>query len=785
MAERIRWFDTLGMADIGVVGGKNASLGEMISHLHVLGVAVPDGFATTATVYHDLLDAAELGEKIRGRLDDVDVGDIDALSRAGTEIRSWIAAEPLPAATERLIRDAYLELGGGEEASPVAVRSSATAEDLPDASFAGQQESFLNVRGIDDVLASIRKVFASLYNDRAIAYRTHRGYRHEDVAISAGVQRMVQAECSGVAFTMDTESGFDGVVFITSAYGLGELLVQGAVNPDEFYAYKANLSAGRPAIISRTLGSKTRKMVYGSEAAVETVDVPADDQERYSLTDDEVEALARHAVTVEEHYGRPMDLEWAKDSGDGRIYLLQARPETVHSREDRRVLVRYTMLESAEPLISGRSVGQRIGAGTVRVIRSAAEMDRVRDGDVLVAGMTDPNWEPVMKRAAAIVTDRGGRTCHAAIIARELEIPAVVGAGEATSTLQDGSMVTVSCAEGDEGHVYAGALGFERREIRLDAMPEPPTKIMMNLATPSRAFAFSRIPNDGVGLARMEFIINNAIGVHPRALLDYPYVDEPLLSAITSRIGGYGNAAEYFVGGLTEGLATIAAAFHPKPVIVRLSDFKTNEYRYLLGGEAYEPVEENPMIGFRGAARYRSADFADAFALECRALRAVRDDFGFDNVEVMIPFVRTVAELEGVLGILAGHGLERGRNGLRIVMMCEIPSNALGADQFLDHVDGFSIGSNDLTQLTLAVDRDSELVASLFDERDPAVRDLIAMAVDACRRRGKYIGICGQGPSDYPDFAAWLVEIGVESLSLNPDTVIESWLHLAGASASP
>ena len=783
MSSRIRWFNTVGMADIGVVSGKNTSLGEMIPHLQSLGVAVPDGFATTASVYRDLLAVDDLGGRIATRLKSLDVTDIEALQEAGREIRGWMAENPLPIAVEASIREAYHELAAGNQMAAVAVRSSATAEDLPDASFAGQQESFLNVRGVDAVFGAIRRVFASLYNDRAIAYREHRGYRHEDVAISAGVQRMVEAEASGVAFTMDTESGFDGVVFITASYGLGELLVQGAVDPDEFYVYKRNLAAQRPAVISRRLGSKSLKMIYGDTMAVDTVAVAAEEQVRFSLTTEEAETLARYAVAVENHYGRPMDLEWAKDSADGRIYLLQARPETVLSRESQRVLDRYSLLEQAVPVVTGRSIGQRIGTGTVRIVRDAGEMDRVREGDVLVADMTDPDWEPVMKRAAAIVTNRGGRTCHAAIIARELEIPAVVGTGRATSLLEDGSVVTVSCADGDDGNVYLGAVAFERKTVLLDAMPEPPTKVMMNVASPSRAFAFSRLPNHGVGLARMEFIINSAIGVHPRALLDYPDVSEPVRSAIETRTVGYAAPADYFIDRLTEGIATIAAAFYPKPVIVRLSDFKSNEYRHLLGGDVYEPVEENPMMGLRGAARFTSPAFAEAFGLECRALRAVRDDFALDNVELMIPFVRTVAELSGVLQVLAGHGLERGRNGLRVIMMCEIPSNALLADQFLDLVDGFSIGSNDLTQLTLALDRDSELVAPLFDERDPAVKELIAMAVEACLRRGKYIGICGQGPSDFPDFASWLVDIGVESVSLNPDTVVETWIHLAETSA--
>ena len=785
VSDVIRWFSSISIDDVSEVGGKNASLGEMISNLGALGAAVPDGFATSAAAFREMLAGSGLDKRIADRLEGLDVGDVEALSAAGGEIRGWLRECPLPGNLETAIRDAYAHLAEGVAALPVAVRSSATAEDLPEASFAGQQESFLNVRGVDAVLAAVRAVFASLYNDRAIAYRVHRGYAHQDVAISAGVQDMVQAEVSGVAFTLDTESGFEDVVFITAAYGLGELLVQGAVNPDEMYVYKPNLAVGRPAVISRRRGTKSHKMIYGDRSAVETVAVSAEDRRKFALTRDEAEELARHAVAIERHYGRPMDIEWARDGSDGRIYLLQARPETVRSGTDARILERYSLLDEGTVMVSGRSVGQRIGVGTVRIIRSAAEIDRVREGDVLVADMTDPDWEPVMKRAAAIVTNRGGRTCHAAIIARELEIPAVVGTGSATSLLADGATVTVSCAEGDEGYVYSGALEFERRRIHLDAMPEPPTKIMMNVASPSRAFSFGRIPSHGVGLARMEFIINNVIGVHPRAIVEYPELGEELRAEVDERVAGHADPQSFFVDGLAEGVATIAAAFNPKPVIVRLSDFKSNEYRHLLGGERYEPVEENPMIGFRGASRYRSPDFAEAFALECRALRRVRDDFGFTNVELMIPFVRTVGEIEEVLGILGENGLERARNGLRIIMMCEIPSNALRADAFLDHVDGFSIGSNDLTQLTLAIDRDSELVSDLFDERDPAVKSLIAMAVEACLRRGKYVGICGQGPSDYPDFAAWLVQIGLESISLSPDTVLETWLHLARTSADP
>jgi pyruvate,water dikinase len=785
VTDLVRWFRDISAGDVAVVGGKNASLGEMIGNLADLGVAVPDGFATTAAAYRVALAFGGLDTRIADRVADLDVEDVEALTAAGAEIRRWIGEAELPADLAAAISQAYRELAGGEPELPVAVRSSATAEDLPDASFAGQQETYLNVRGIDSVLAAVRDVFASLYNDRAIAYRVHRGYRHDDVAISAGIQHMVRSAVSGVAFTIDTESGFDGAVFVTAGYGLGELLVQGAIDPDEYYVAKANLDAGRPAVLSRTLGTKHRKMVYGEPgtAAVVTEAVSAADRRRFALSDAELEELARHVVTIERHYGMPMDVEWARDESDGRLYILQARPETVQSREGGRVLERYRLTGSSRQLATGRSVGQRIGSGIVRVVRTPAEMERVREGDVLVADMTDPDWEPVMKRAAAIVTNRGGRTCHAAIIARELGIPAVVGTGDATEVLVDGDEVTVSCAEGDTGVIYAGNVGFERTEVQLDAMPEAPTKIMMNVASPSRAFAFSRIPNHGVGLARIEFIINNVIGVHPRALLDHATLPDDLRAEIDERIAGYPDAESFFVDKLTEGIATIAAAFHPKAVIVRLSDFKSNEYAHLLGGDRYEPREENPMIGFRGASRYRAESFADAFALECRALRRVRDTMGYTNVEVMVPFVRTVAEAEDVVAALASNGIRRGENDLRLIMMCEIPSNALLADEFLDHFDGFSIGSNDLTQFTLALDRDSELVAPLFDERNPAVKQLIRMATDACHARGKYIGICGQGPSDHPDLARWLVEIGLDSLSLNPDTVVATWLDLAAASA--
>ncbi len=781
--EAIRWFRDITIDDVPVVGGKNASLGEMISNLTDLDVLVPDGFATTVSAYRQFVDESGLTPRIEERLDGLDVDDIGALTQAGADVRGWIEETPLPDSLASAVAGAYSTLSGGAQVA-VAVRSSATAEDLPDSSFAGQQETYLNVRGIDDVLRSVRLVFASLYNNRAISYRVHRGYGKANIAISAGIQHMVRSDlgASGVLFTIDPESGHDSAIFITSAYGLGELLVQGAVNPDEYYVRKENLREGRPAVITRTIGSKDRKMVFGPDGqGVETIPVSERERGRYSLTNAEAEELGRHALTIEDHYGCPMDIEWGKDGANGRIYILQARPETVQSRTTIGTLVRYYLLERGRVLTVGRSVGQRIGSGVVRVITDLSQMHLVEKGDVLVADMTDPDWEPVMKRAAAIVTNRGGRTCHAAIIARELEIPAVVGTRDATKVLRDGTTVTVSCAEGDEGYVYEGALPFERREIHLDAMPEVPTKIMMNVATPSRAFAFSRLPNDGVGLARIEFIINNAIGVHPLALLNMEALDDDVRSQIEARIRGSEGPREFFVEKLTEGIATIATAFHPKPVIVRMSDFKSNEYAHLLGGSGYEPEEENPMIGFRGASRYRSEAFAEAFAMECEALRSVRNDFGLANVEVMIPFVRTVQEASEIVALLEANGLRRGENGLRLIMMCEIPSNALLADKFLEYFDGFSIGSNDLTQLTLALDRDSELVAHLFDERDPSVKALIELAVEACHSKGKYVGICGQGPSDHPDFAHWLVEIGLDSLSLTPDTVIETWLDLAGA----
>jgi pyruvate,water dikinase len=785
----VRWFADLGMGDLEVVGGKNASLGEMISHLAEAGVSVPDGFATTAAAYQRFLGETGLREQIADRLRDLDTDDVRALAEAGREIRRLVVEQPFPPALEAGIRSAYERLAGDDAEVSFAVRSSATAEDLPDASFAGQQETFLNVRGIDAVLQAIREVYASLYNDRAIAYRVHHGFEHEAVSLSAGVQRMVRSDvgASGVMFTMDTESGFDDVVFVTAAYGLGEGVVQGAVNPDEFYVYKPALRAGRPAVLKRGVGDKATKMVYTEHAEVgrttEFVDVDPAERRELSLTDDEVTELARQALRIEEHYGRPMDIEWGKDGVDGKLYVLQARPETVQSRTGS-ASQRFRLTGSGTVLVEGRAIGQKIGAGAVKVLTDIEQMHEFDAGDVLVADMTDPDWEPIMKRASAIVTNRGGRTCHAAIIARELGIPAVVGTGDATRTLSDGRKVTVSCAEGDTGNVYDGLVDFEVEETRLDAMPEIPTKIMMNVGTPEQAFAFSRLPNAGVGLARLEFIINRQIGIHPRALLEFDDLDDDLRREVAERIAAYPSPRDFFVQRVAEGVSMIAAAFAPEPVIVRMSDFKSNEYANLLGGERYEPHEENPMIGYRGASRYLSEEFAECFAMECEALRHVRDDMGLTNVKIMIPFVRTVAEIEGVIDLLAGHGLRRGENDLSVVMMCELPSNAVLADRFLEHVDGFSIGSNDMTQLTLGLDRDSSLVAGSFDERDPAVLRMLEMAISACRERGKYVGICGQGPSDHPDLAAWLVEQGIESMSLNPDTVVDTWMHLARTARS-
>lgn len=789
MTQSIRWFSELGMADLEQVGGKNASLGEMVSHLTRLGVQVPDGFATTSEVYREFLGATGLAARIEQRLAALDTEDTIALAAAGREIRELVIAQPFPPRLEDDLRDAYEQLaaGSGEEAS-FAVRSSATAEDLPDASFAGQQETFLNVRGIDEVLHAIREVFASLYNDRAIAYRVHHDFEHAAVALSAGVQKMVRSDLgsSGVMFTVDTESGFDQAVFITSAYGLGEGVVQGAVNPDEFYVYKPGLREGRPAILTRQVGEKATKMVYaqgeGATAVGRTtrfVDVDPADRVRLSLTDQQVSDLAHQALLIEEHYGRPMDIEWGLDGVDGCLYILQARPETVQSRAGN--TVEKHLLTSRGPVrAEGRAIGAKIGQGPVRVLTEVDRMHEFVPGEVLVADMTDPDWEPIMKRASAIVTNRGGRTCHAAIIARELGIPAVVGTGTATGDLRDGDEVTVSAAEGDTGYVYEGLLDFTVSSSEVEAMPPLPTKIMMNVGNPEQAFGFSRLPNAGVGLARLEFIINRQIGIHPRALLEVDRLDEETAARVAERIAAYDSPRDFFVQRVAEGVATIAAAFAPEPVIVRMSDFKSNEYANLLAGPLFEPEEENPMIGYRGAGRYLSEDFAECFAMECEALRYVREDMGLQNVEVMIPFVRTPAEGKGVIDLMAAHGLVRGENGLQVIMMCEIPANAATPELFLEHFDGFSIGSNDMTQLTLGLDRDSSLVADAFDERDPAVKFMLSRAIDACRDAGKYVGICGQGPSDHPDLAQWLLDQGIASMSLNPDTVVDTWLRLGG-----
>jgi pyruvate,water dikinase len=791
MSANIAWFKDIGLGDVDSVGGKNASLGEMVQHLSKAGVSVPDGFATTAEAYRRFLAHDGLADRINGLLSNLDVDDTRRLAEVGHEIRDAVEAQAFPADLDEDIRAAYESLVGeaGEEVS-WAVRSSATAEDLPDASFAGQQETFLNIRGIDNVLHAIKLVFASLYNDRAIAYRVHSDFDHAAVALSAGVQRMVRSDigASGVMFTIDTESGFPDAVFVTSSYGLGEAVVQGAVNPDEFYVYKPALRAGRPAILKRGLGGKATKMVYTEDASVgrttEFVPVDGAEQIRLSLTDEEVTELARHALKIEEHYGRPMDIEWGRDGVDGKLYILQARPETVKSRASGSTLQRFRMDERGPVVVEGRAIGQKIGAGAVRALTSIDAMHDFQPGEVLVADMTDPDWEPIMKRASAIVTNRGGRTCHAAIIARELGIPAVVGTGSATSQLKDGQEVTVSCAEGDTGFVYDGKRAFSVSETALDDMPDIPVKIMMNVGTPEQAFEFSRLPNKGIGLARLEFIINRQIGIHPRALLELEDQDPDIKAQIEPLIAAYASPRDFFVKRLSEGVAMLAAAFAPEPVIVRMSDFKSNEYAGLLGGERYEPHEENPMIGYRGASRYLSADFAECFAMECEALRHVRDDMGLTNVKVMIPFVRTVAEGKGVIALLAEHGLRRGENGLQVVMMCELPSNAVNAAEFLEHFDGFSIGSNDMTQLTLGLDRDSSLVAGSFDERDPAVKKLLSMAIKACRDQGKYVGICGQGPSDHADLAEWLLDEGIESMSLNPDTVVDTWLRLARHSSA-
>lgn len=782
-------FEKLRMTDVELVGGKNASLGEMISHLPS-GVKVPTGFATTAHAFREFLSFGDLGAKINARLSSLDTEDVRALAQVGAEIRAMVESQPFPADLEQAIRDAFAVLSSGNTHASFAVRSSATAEDLPDASFAGQQETFLNVIGIEEILRKIKEVFASLYNDRAISYRVHKGFAHEHVALSAGIQRMVRSDlgAAGVMFTIDTESGFADVVFITSSYGLGETVVQGAVNPDEFYVHKPMLKAGKRAVIRRSLGSKLIQMEFttpeekaSSGKLVKTTDVPTELRNRYSLTDDDVEKLASYALVIEKHYGRAMDIEWGKDGLDGELYILQARPETVKSQSVGKAEYRYKLKGKGAVIAEGRAIGQKIGTGPVRIVHNISEMDMVQPGDVLVTDMTDPNWEPVMKRASAIVTNRGGRTCHAAIIARELGIPAVVGCGNASDVLKDGLLVTVSCAEGDTGFIYDGLLETEVTEVQRGVMPEAPVKIMMNVGNPQLAFDFCQLPNEGVGLARLEFIINNNIGVHPKAILDYPNIDADLKKAVESVARGHASPRAFYVDRVAEGVATIGAAFWPKPVIVRLSDFKSNEYRKLIGGSRYEPEEENPMLGFRGAARYISADFGEAFAMECEALKRVRQDMGLSNVQVMVPFVRTLGQAKRVIELLAAHGLKRGENDLKIIMMCEIPSNAILANEFLEYFDGFSIGSNDLTQLTLGLDRDSglELLAADFDERDPAVTALISLAIDACKAQGKYIGICGQGPSDHPDFAQWLAKKGISSISLNPDSVIATWKQLA------
>jgi len=785
LQDYIIWFDQLGMDDVETVGGKNASLGEMIANLSSVDVRVPNGFATTSSAYRDFLTSNNLSSKINTALKNLDVNDVNALAETGAKIRGWMMNAPFPEGFEKSLKEAYLKLQNGNESMSVAVRSSATAEDLPEASFAGQQETFLNVKGFDQIVQSVREVFASLYNDRAISYRVHHEFEHSDVALSAGIQKMVRSESasSGVMFTLDTESGFRDVVFITSSYGLGETVVQGAVNPDEFYVHKPTFESKCPAILRRNLGSKAIKMIYSqqndSDELVETVKVDLDLRFKFSITDDDVNELTRQALIIEKHYQRPMDIEWAKDGDDGKIYIVQARPETVKSRTSAAILERYLMKETGKVLIEGRSIGQKIGSGPVKVINSLSDMDQVGEGDVLVTDMTDPDWEPVMKRASAIVTDRGGRTCHAAIIARELGIPAVVGCGDATDYLETGQDVTVSCAEGDTGFIYEGLLDFELKENSVESMPNLDLKLMMNVGNPDRAFDFQALPNEGVGLARLEFIINRMIGIHPKALLNFETLPAEVKLTVEKRISGYASPVEFYIDKLVEGISTLAAAFYPKKVIVRLSDFKSNEYANLIGGALYEPAEENPMLGFRGASRYISETFRDCFYLECEAFKRVRNDMGFTNVEIMVPFVRTVGEAKQVVDLLAEQGLKRGENGLRIIMMCELPANALLADQFLEHFDGFSIGSNDLTQLTLGLDRDSGIVAHLFDERNDAIQALLGLAIDACQKAGKYVGICGQGPSDHPDLALWLKEKGIDSISLNPDSLLDTWFFLA------
>ena len=783
MSKFIKWFSDLRLDDVGEVGGKNASLGEMISNLSDLGIQVPNGFATTAYAYQTFLEESGLNQQIHDLLDALNVDDVQALAQAGKQIRTWIEEAPFSDEFNNEIEQAYSQLSNDNAGASFAVRSSATAEDLPDASFAGQQETFLNVQGLDAVKLTIKQVFASLFNDRAISYRVHQGFEHKGVALSAGIQKMVRSDigASGVLFTLDTESGFNDVVFITAAYGLGEMVVQGTVNPDEYHVHKGTLQAGRPAVVRKTLGSKAQKMEYAaadSDEFVQIVPVTLDQQNQFALTNEEVEDLARQAMIIEKHYQRPMDVEWAKDGIDGKLYIVQARPETVRSQSSTQSMERYNLRENAPVLVTGRAIGHKIGSGAVKVLRSINEMDRIQEGDVLVTDITDPDWEPIMKKASAIVTNRGGRTCHAAIIARELGIPAVVGTGDATETLKDGQEVTVSCAQGDMGMVYQGTLKFDVVTSEVGNMPDLPVKVMMNVGNPNRAFDFAMLPNAGVGLARLEFIINRMIGIHPKALLNFARMDAGLKEEITHRIAGYAGPVEFYVEKLVEGVSTLACSFADKPVIVRLSDFKSNEYHNMVGGPQFEPDEENPMLGFRGAARYLDESFRDCFALECEAIRRVRNDMGFTNVQIMIPFVRTLEEAEQVIALLAEHGLVRGENDLKIIMMCELPSNALLADEFLEFFDGFSIGSNDLTQLTLGLDRDSGLIADKFDERNPAVKKLLKMAIEACKAKGKYVGICGQGPSDHADFADWLVAQGIESVSLNPDTVVETWLHL-------
>ena len=779
----VLWYNQLGMNDVDRVGGKNASLGEMITNLSGMGVSVPNGFATTADAFNQFLDQSGVNQRIYALLDETDIDDVSALAKAGAQIRQWIIDTPFQSELENAIRDAYDLLSADDAEASFAVRSSATAEDMPDASFAGQQETFLNVQGFDAVLVAVKHVFASLFNDRAISYRVHQGYDHRGVALSAGVQRMVRSDLasSGVMFSIDTESGFDQVVFITSAWGLGEMVVQGAVNPDEFYVHKPTLAAGRPAIVRRTMGSKKIRMVYaptqehGKQVRIE--DVPQAQRDIFSLSNEEVQELAKQAVQIEKHYGRPMDIEWAKDGHTGKLFIVQARPETVRSRGQ--VMERYTLHAQGQIIAEGRAIGHRIGAGPVKVIHDISEMNRIEPGDVLVTDMTDPDWEPIMKKASAIVTNRGGRTCHAAIIARELGIPAVVGCGDATDRIQENQNVTVSCAEGDTGYVYAELLDFSVKSSSVGDMPDLPLKVMMNVGNPDRAFDFAQLPNEGVGLARLEFIINRMIGVHPKALLNFSSLPPEIKDSVEKRIAGYGDPVDFYVEKLVEGISTLAAAFWPKKVIVRLSDFKSNEYANLIGGKLYEPEEENPMLGFRGASRYISESFRDCFELECRALKKVRNEMGLTNVEIMVPFVRTLGEASQVVELLASNGLARGQDGLKVIMMCELPSNALLADEFLEFFDGFSIGSNDLTQLTLGLDRDSGIVAHLFDERNPAVKKLLSNAIQACNKAGKYIGICGQGPSDHPDLAKWLMEQGIESVSLNPDSVLDTWFFLA------